>query len=84
MLALAVVDVGGRGRNAPEGLEAEFAVDDLVVLFLWSRDEAADAGEGAKSFALLAPGECTRLIGPDGVGQDEDAFFGDFDVHSGS
>ena len=34
VLALPLVDIGGGGADAPEGLQAQFAIDDFVVLVL--------------------------------------------------
>ncbi len=53
VLPLALVDVRGRGADAPEGLQAQLAVDDLVVLVLGLVEEAAELGEGAEGVGAL-------------------------------
>ena len=83
MLTLAFVDLAGGGAEAPEGLQAEFAIDDLVVFVLRLVEEAAELGECAEGIGALRPGAAFGLLCAELVGQEKDTFFSEFDVRGG-
>jgi hypothetical protein len=60
VFALAFVDIGRRGAEAPEGLQAQLAVDDLEILVLRLLQKAAEFREGAEGIRALRP--CARCL----------------------
>ncbi len=81
VVAPPLVKMVGMGSEAPEGLQAPFAIDQLIFLIFRLRDHAADLGQGAEGFGALGPGAAFRILQGEAVREEEDAFFGQLDVH---